>query len=169
MVPPGLSMISVNDRAWKAYSEAKMPRFYFDLSKAKSYLEKAQTPWTPAVSILFALDVALDMLSAEGLQNIFDRHARIGRMTREGVKSCGLTLFADEKHASNTVTSVKGDTFDSGKLVKLMQDEHGIVLAGGQGDLSGKIFRIGHLGLVTENDICGVLEALGKALPKVKS
>jgi aspartate aminotransferase-like enzyme len=169
MVPPGLAMVSLNDNAWKAHAEAKMPRFYFDFSKAKSYLEKGQTPWTPAISIFFALGVALDMLLAEGLQNIFDRHARVARFVRDGVKANGLNLFADEKYASNTVTSVKAESFDPAKLLALLQNEHDVVLTGGQTSLAGKIFRIGHLGWVTEDDMRQVLEALAKVLPKVRS
>ena len=169
MVPPGLAMVSLNDRAWKAHAEAKMPRFYFDFTKAKSYLEKGQTPWTPAVSIFFALGVALDMLLKEGPQNVFERHARIAQFLRDGVKENGLTLFADEKYASNTVTSVKADSFDPAKLLQLLQDEHDVVLTGGQTSLAGKIFRIGHLGWVTEGDMRQVLDALAKVLPKVRS
>ena len=168
MVPPGLALACVSDRAWKAHAEARMPRFYWDFSKAKSFLEKGQTPWTPAVSVFYALEVALDMMEKEGIQNIFARHARLGQMAREGVKSLGLSLFADEKHASNTVTAVASpDGVDSKKLVGTVKDEHGIVLAGGQASLGGKIFRIGHLGYVTEQDVDEVIRELRLALPKV--
>ncbi|MCJ7769237.1 MAG: alanine--glyoxylate aminotransferase family protein, partial [Dehalococcoidales bacterium] len=97
MVPPGLTMVSVSNQAWQANAEATMPRFYWDFAKAKSYLEKGQTPWTPTVSVLFALDVALDMIIKEGIDNIIARQARIAQMTRDGVKALGLPLFADEK------------------------------------------------------------------------
>ena len=106
MVPPGLAMVSVSAEAWKAFEQAKMPRFYWDFGKAKSYLEKGENPWTPAVSIVFALTVALDMILKEGIKNVFARHARVAQMTRDGVKALGLPLFADEKHASNTVTAI---------------------------------------------------------------
>jgi len=168
MVPPALAMISVSDRAWKAYDQAKMPRFYFDVGKAKKYLETDQTPWTPAISVFFALDVALEMMLAEGLEGIFARHERIGKLTREGVKALGLKLLADEKFASNTVSAVKVPEGVDGKaLVKLMREEYDTVLAGGQAALAGKIFRIGHLGLVSEADITACLNALKKALPRV--
>jgi len=167
MVPPGMAMVSVSPKAWEAHSKAKMPRFYWDFTRAKNYLEKGQTPWTPVLSIIFALRVSLDMLLKEGVPNIFARHARIAQLARDGVKALGLPLFADEKYASNTVTSVAAARgLDINKLRKIMREEHQTVLAGGQQTLDGKIFRIGHLGLVTEDDIKAVMAALKVALPK---
>ena len=167
MVPPGLTMVSVSKEAWQAHAEAKMPRFYFDFSKAKSYLEKGQTPWTPAVSIVFALNVALDMILKEGLANVFARHIRVAKAARDGIKSLGLSLFADERYASETVTSVTSPPgLDTKALLKILREEHEVVLSGGQQDLSGKIFRIGHLGWVNEKDIAGVISALKAALPQ---
>ena len=170
MIPPGLTMISISEKAWQAHAEAKMPRFYWDFTKAKSYLEKNQTPWTPAVSLLYGLEITLEMILTEGLPNVFARHAKIGTIARDGVKSLGLSLFADEKYASNTVTAVKvPENLDGAKLLKILREEYSVVLAGGQGKLGGKIFRIGHLGWVTENDIREVLDALSKALPRARS
>jgi aspartate aminotransferase-like enzyme len=167
MVPPGLVMVSISQKGWQAHSTAKMPRFYWDFTKAKSYLEKGQTPWTPALSIVFALSVSLEMMVEEGLPNIVARHARIGKTVRDGVKSLGLSLFADEKYASNTVTAVAASGgLDIKKMRKIMNEERQIVLAGGQQTLDGKIFRIGHLGWVTENDIKAVLSALKVVLPQ---
>ena len=168
MIPPGLAMVSVNERAWKAHAEAMIPRFYWDFSAAKKSVDKDQTPWTPAVSLFFALDVAVDLLLKEGLPNIFDRHARVGHKAREGVRSLGLSLFADEKYASNTVTSINApDGIDANKIRAVMLEEHGIVLAGGQQTMAGKIFRIGHLGKVQESDIDEVIEGLRSVLPKL--
>jgi aspartate aminotransferase-like enzyme len=167
MVPPGLAMVAVSQKAWQANSTATMPRFYWDFAKAKSYLEKGQTPWTPAISVVFALDVALDMILKEGLDNVLARQARIARMTRDGVKALGLKLFADEKYASNTVTSVATpEGLDVPKMLKILREEHDTVLGGGQLHLSGKIFRIGHLGWVTEEDINMVLKSLMIVLPQ---
>ena len=167
MVPPGLAMVSISRLAWQAHAEAKMPRFYWDFSQAKSYLERGQTPWTPAVTVVYALAVALDMILKEGLQNIIDRHARVGTATREGIKSLGLSLFADEAHASNTVTSVAASNgLDTKKMLKILREEQKIVLGGGQQRLDGKIFRIGHLGMVNVEDIGKVISGLKVALPK---
>ena len=170
MVPPGLAMVSVSDKAWQAHAKAKMPRYYWDFTSAKNYLEKGQTPWTPSVSVFFGFTVALDMMLAEGLPNIFSRHARIADLTRSGVKSLGLSLFPDERLASNTITAVKAsEKLNVTKLLQILRDEHNIILAGGQGNLAGKIFRIGHLGWVTEDDIKEVLETMAKVLPQVSS
>jgi len=167
MVPPGLTMVSISPEAWQAHSEAKMPHFYWDFTRAKSYLEKGQTPWTPAVSVVFALSVSLEMMLREGLPNIIARHARVGKAARDGIKSLGLSLFAEESHASNTVTAVAAsDGLDTKKMLKILREEHKVVLAGGQQKLDGKVFRIGHLGWVTENDIEIVMSALKVALPQ---
>ena len=144
-----------------------MPHFYWDFSQAKSYLEKGQTPWTPAISTVFALSVSLEMMLKEGLANIITRHARVGQAARDGVKSLGLSLFAEESHASNTVTAVAAsDGLDIKQMLKVLREEHEIILAGGQQTLAGKIFRIGHLGWVTEGDIKTVISALKVALPQ---
>jgi len=168
MVPPALAMVSVSPRAWEAHAKAKMPRFYFDITTAKDYLGRGQTPWTPAVSVFYGLEVALEMMAKEGLENIFARHRRIGQFVRDGVKSLGLELFADQRFASDTVTAIKvpeGVEFKA--LGKLCREEYDLIIAGGQAKLAGKIFRIGHLGFVSEQDIQAALDVLAKALPRV--
>ena len=169
MVPPGMAMVSVSERGWKAIEQARIPRYYFDYGKAKSYLEKGQTPWTPAVSVYYAMDVALQKLEAEGLPAIHERHARLGQFTRDGVKALGMKLLAvDERYASNTVTAVwVPEGVDQSALSKMMRTEYNTVLAGGQGSLTGKIIRIGHLGLVTQEDLQACLDALKLALPRL--
>jgi len=167
MVPPGLAMVSVSQEGWQAHAKARMPRFYWDFTKAKSYLERGQTPWTPAISTIFALSVSLQMMLDEGLPNIIARHARVGKAARAGIKSLGLSLFAEESHASNTVTAVAASNgLDTKKMLKILREEHQIILSGGQQKLDGKIFRIGHLGWVTEDDIKVVISALKVVLPQ---
>jgi aspartate aminotransferase-like enzyme len=167
MVPPGLTMVSVSADAWKAYANARIPRFYWDYAQAKKYLEKGQTPWTPAISIIFALDVSLDMLLKQGMTGVVAKHQKIADATRQGMKSLGLSLFADEKHASNTVTSVTGpSTLNIKELRRILREEKDIVLGGGQQTLDGKIFRIGHMGWVTEKDIAEVVAEVKAALPR---
>lgn len=167
MVPPGLAFVTMSPRAWQAYETARMPRFYWDLRKSQQTLEKGQTPATPAISILYGLRVALDMLDAEGMAQVFERHARLARMTREGVKRLGQGLLADEARASNTVTAVMPPPGTDVKQLLARLNERGIVLASGQGALSGKIYRIGHLGYVSEADVREVLVALEAVLPAV--
>ncbi len=165
MLPPGLAFVSMSPRAWEANRRATAPRYYFDALKTKEAQDKGQTPWTPALSLYYALDVALEMLEREGWDSVWSRHAAIGAYTRRGVREMGLELLADQQFASNTVTAVKIPAgIDVSALRKLLREEHGVVLAGGQGDLAGKIVRIGHLGLVSEADIDEALDALAKGL-----
>jgi aspartate aminotransferase-like enzyme len=167
MVPPGLTMLSISPEAWKAHESARMPRTYWDFTEAKKYSDRGQTPWTPAVSIVFALDVALDMLLEKGMPAVVARHTRIGDATRTGVKSLGLSLFADPGHASNTVTAVSGPAgLDFKALRRLLREEFDIAVGEGQQTLDGKIFRIGHLGWVTEKDIQEVIAAVAAVLPR---
>lgn len=168
MVPPGLAMVSVSEKAWQAQAEARMPKYYWDFAKAKQFLdEKGQTPWTPAISMFFALAAALELFQQEGLQNILARHERVGSKAREVVKSLGLSLFPQDRCASNTVTAVKAsEGLDVKKLLGILREEHDVVLSGGQQRLEGKIFRIGHLGYVSEEDMDAVGQALRIALPK---
>ena len=168
MVPPGMTMLAISQEAWQANAKAKMPRFYWDLAKAKASLEKGETPWTPAVSIVFGFGISLDMLLKEGLPNVFARHARVAKTAREGARALGLSLLvADEKYASNTVTAIMGTNgLDPKKLNQIMREQYKIVLAGGQGVLEGKIFRIGHLGFVDVTDIDDIMAHLKLALPQ---
>jgi len=167
MAPPGLAMVGLSQEAWQAHSKARMPHFYWDFTRAKSYLEKGQTPWTPAISTVFALSVSLEMMLSEGLPNIIARHARVSKAARDGIKSLGLPLFAEESYASNTVTAVRSpDGLEVKKMLQILREEYQVVLAGGQQTLAGKIFRIGHLGWVTEDDIETVISALRVVLPK---
>jgi aspartate aminotransferase-like enzyme len=117
--------------------------------------------------IIFALAVSLEMMLKEGLPNIFARHARVAGLARDGVKSLGLPLFANESHASNTVTAaVASNGLDIKKMLELLREEHQVVLGGGQQQLGGKIFRIGHMGWVTEEDVKAVISALKVVLPQ---
>ncbi|MFI5258375.1 MAG: pyridoxal-phosphate-dependent aminotransferase family protein [Candidatus Limnocylindrales bacterium] len=164
MVPPGLSFVSVSPRAWDAAVVAKMPKFYFDLAAHKSSAEAGQTPWTPAVSVMFQLDVALDLMEQEGLQEIWRRHAAVGAAVRAGLTALSFKLLADPAFASDTVTGAWiPDDLDwkafNGKLRKL-----GLIVAGGQGNLKGKIFRIGHLGHVTVPNILNAMAVLEQTL-----
>ena len=169
MVPPGLAFIALSERGWQAYESARMPRFYMDVAKARDFLQKGQTPWTPTISVYFGLDVALEKMAAEGLEGVHARHARIGQMVREGVKALGLELLAtDERYASDTVTAIKcPEGVEVAALRKMLEDEQGVVMAGAQAKLAGLAFRIGHLGLVSDEDIRDALDALATVLPKL--
>ncbi|MHB8577895.1 MAG: pyridoxal-phosphate-dependent aminotransferase family protein [Dehalococcoidia bacterium] len=166
MVPPGLAFVSMSSRAWAAHAKSRMPRFYLDLGKAKESAEKGQTPWTPAISLYYGMDVALQMLEAETWPAVFERHQRCADVARRGARGLGLDLLADQRFASNTVTTIKAPAgVNVSDLRKRMREQHEIVLAGGQGSLTGKVFRIGHLGLVSEPEIEAVIVALKQELP----
>ncbi len=169
MAPPGLSMISVSPTAWEAHAEAKMPRYYWDISAAKRYLEIGQTPWTPAVSVFYALQVSLAELEEQGLANVLKHHEEMGRYTREGLKAMGLELYPrDERYASNVVTAVKSpEGMDLKAFLRKLRVEHGVVLAAGQAKLANSIFRVAHLGYVTKDDLDDTLSAIRTVLPQV--
>ena len=170
MCPPGLAMISVSERAWKAAESSTMPSFYFNLADAKKSLKIGQTPWTPAVSLLFGLDFAVQKMLASGdMQAVYDFHREIAGYTRKGLSDMGLELVAkEERFASNTVTAAfvpEGITDEA--LLSMLRDEYDIIAAEGRGLLAGRVFRIGHMGYVTKEDIDGVFDALREALPKL--
>lgn len=160
MIPPGLAMAAASDRAWAAAEQASMPRFYLDLVRHRDALPKGQTPWTPAVGLFFQLEAALTLIEAEGFEGIFARHAACGATARAGVKALGFTPFADPAHASNTVTSVHMPEGGDWSALSKELLSRGLVLAGGQSTLNGKIFRIGHLGDVSVGDIVRAIEVL---------
>ena len=163
MSQPGVAMISVSERAWQANATATMPRFYFDLAKARKSYATGETPWTPAVGVLFGLDVALEMLDKETYPLVFARHTACADAARAGLTALGLRLFADPAHASQTVTAAYvPDGIEWAALNKAMKSR-GLVLAGGQDDLAGKIMRIGHLGSVSVDDVVAAIEIIGTA------
>jgi aspartate aminotransferase-like enzyme len=165
MVPPGLAMVGVSERAWAATERATLPRFYWDFRAARKSLEKGQTPYTPPVSLYFALDVALPMMRAEGREAIFARHQRLGELTRRRARELGLELFADPAHASNTVTAIRVPEGVEGKaLTRALREREAVVVGGGQEHLEGKVIRIGHLGYVHEPDIESCMDAVGHQL-----
>jgi aspartate aminotransferase-like enzyme len=160
MLPPGLAFAMMGARAWEANATAKMPRSYFDLKAAKKSLEKGQTPFTPNVSMIRALGVALDLMLGEGLDNVWRRHHALANACRAWVKASGLDLLADEPHCSDVVTAVRSPEGTSSKdLVSRVRDNHRILISGGQGDLAGKIFRIGHMGCCQLDGLLRTLEA----------
>jgi aspartate aminotransferase-like enzyme len=167
MVAPGLAFVSVSARAWDASKAARMPRFYFDLAAHRSSAESGQTPWTPAVSVMFQLDVALQMMEREGLAQIWRRHAAVGSAARAGLGALGFRLLADPAYASNTVTAAwLPDDLDWKAFNGALRRE-GLVIAGGQGALKGRIFRIGHLGNVTVPAMLGAMGILEAVLAEL--
>ena len=166
MVPPGLAFVWLGEAAWEASESATMPRFYFDLQRARTSLESMQTPWTPSLSIFYGLDKAFETLRAEGLEGIYGRHRAVAQHTRDRVRAMGLQLFArDERFASDTVTAVRWpDEADGPAIAKRAREEFGVVLGGGQQTLRGKIFRVGHMGHFSQEDIDDALDVVERLL-----
>jgi aspartate aminotransferase-like enzyme len=170
MTPPGLAMTSASDAAWERSAAASSPRFYWDWEKTRKGQSTLDAPVTPPVSLVAGLDVALQLLLDEGLEAAFDRHRRLGRACREGLKAMGLELSSPDDDSSAVVTAARApDGIDSDELVLLLRDRHGVTLAPGQGELKGKIFRIGHIGYYDVFDITTALAAVELALVELGS
>jgi aspartate aminotransferase-like enzyme len=160
MAAPGMAMAAVGPRAWAAAETATMPRFYLDLKRHKDTAAAGETPWTPAVAVMYQVDEGLRLMQAEG-DGVFARHAAAQAMTRAGLRALGFELLAADEVASKTVTAAWIPNGLDWKAFNGTLKRHGLVLAGGQGKLKGRIFRLGHLGSVTTDDILaaiGVLE-----------
>lgn len=161
MLPPGLGFVSMSQQAWTAAENARMSRYYFDLQAARKSLEKGQTPWTPNVNMLRGLQASLDLIFEEGLESVWRRHVALAEATRAAMQAAGLELLADPEHASDVVTAVKApEGVDSQQLVRRVKENHGVLISGGQAELRGKIFRIGHMGSCRLNDLLRTLEAV---------
>jgi len=166
MIPPGLSHIAVSERAWMLAEKSDLPSYYFDLKAAKKALDKNDTPWTPAVTLFIGLEKALNMLREEGIENVWARHQKLADSIREGCKALGLKLLSSSP--SNALTAVyvpEGIEFK--KFNSILKQKYGITVAGGQGHLKGKIFRISHLGYYDELDMMTMMAALERTLVEV--
>lgn len=167
MIPPGLGFVCVSPKAWEAYKTAKLPRFYLDLGAYKKAASKNSNPFTPPVNLVVALQEALRMMKAEGLESIFARHQRLMIATREAIKSLSLPLFAADEAASPAITAVAPISVEAEQIRSVMKKRFDIALAGGQDHLKGKIFRIGHLGFVSDRDIISAIGSLEATLEQL--
>ncbi len=163
MTPPGIGLVSVSEAALAARGSS--PRFYFDWERTRTGQAKLDSAFTPAVSLVRGLDVALGLLLDEGLEAAFDRHIRLGRACREGAKAMGLELFSPDEDRSAVVTAVlTPEGIDAGELRLALRDRYGVTVAGGHGDLKNRLFRIGHIGYYDVFDIVAALAAVELAL-----
>ena len=164
-VPPGMSILFLGARALEAMESAKTPRFYFDLRRYRKARDQGNFPFTPAISLLYALDVALDLLLKEGASNVHARHRRVAEAARREAKALGLELFAEERFSSPTVTAIHlPPGIDEPALMERLRTKHRTILARGQERLMGQIVRVGHLGFVEEPEIRSAIDSLGIAL-----
>ncbi|HEX5824785.1 MAG TPA: alanine--glyoxylate aminotransferase family protein [Candidatus Limnocylindrales bacterium] len=160
MAAPGLAMIAASDRGWAATETARMPRFYLDIRTHRDSAAAGETPFTPAIAVVFQVDEGLRLMQAEGKDGVFARHEACAAASRAGLAALGFELLADPRFASKTVTAAKLPEGHEWKPFNTAIKAHGVVLAGGQGKLAGKIFRLGHLGSVTVDEILGVIAVL---------
>jgi aspartate aminotransferase-like enzyme len=161
MTPPGLAFVAVSPAAWAAHATATAPRFYFDFTAARRSLVADQTPWTPAVSLFYALAAALRLIRDAGLENRWQRHARVAEHVRRRVGEIGLELVADPRFASPTVTAVRVPAgVDGDAFRRRLAAEQRVIVAGGQGPLKGRILRLGHMGHLIERDVDAALDAI---------
>ena len=168
MTPPGLALAAVSEAVWEPEGRSSLPRYYFDWERTRKAQEALDAPFTPAVSLVLGLNVALGLLLEEGLDAVFDRHVRLGRACREGAKAMGLELFSPDDDSSAVVTAIKTPPgIDATELVGLLRDRHGVQLAKGHGPLASTVFRIGHIGYYDVFDVATALAAVELGLAEL--
>jgi len=169
MLPPGLAMVAVSQKAWKVVENNKSPRFYLSLPAAKKSYDKWNTAYTPGVTLFAGLDASLDMMMTEGMDNVYARHKLLAKAARAAVKAIGLELFVpDDAYASPVITAVKApEGINGDDIRKVLKKEFGVTFAGGQGIMKGKIFRIAHMGFSDKMDIIIAISALEMALARI--
>lgn len=166
MCPPGLGFVSVSEKAANAIKNSKTPQFYFSLAKALKQLEANTTPFTPAVNLIYGAEAATDMLIEEGMENVWKRHARLAAAARAAMKAINCDLYA--QNPANTVTTVSvPEGVEGGKIVKTLREKHGMIIAGGQDHLKGKIFRFATLGWYNEFDLLTIVQAIELTLAEL--
>ncbi|MBP1655760.1 MAG: aminotransferase [Bacteroidetes bacterium] len=165
MIPPGLAFVALSQKARAAMERATLPRFYFDLRRALAAAETNDTPWTPAIALVAALDLALAHMKEEGMDRIWERHKRLALGLRAGIEALGLRLFSDSpSYAVTPVWLPEGMSWKH--FQSALKTENGVTIAGGQGEFTGRIFRIAHLGYFDELDMVAVVAALERALAR---
>ena len=164
MLPPGVAFCALGEKAWAKSKTSTLPKYYFNLTEERKSVAKNEAHFTPAVSIIIGLREVLRMLDKEGLPNVFKRHDRLARATRAGVEALGLELFARATPSPALTAVVSPSGVDSEKIVRAYAQAHNITIAGGQGEMKGKVFRLGHMGYAAEFDVIVALAALEQVL-----
>jgi aspartate aminotransferase-like enzyme len=164
MLPPGLGFCALSEKAWAKSKTSTLPKYYFNLAEERKCVAKNEAHFTPAVSIIIGLREVVRMLEQEGLANVFKRHDRLARATRAGAEALGLELFAKATPSPALTALVAPKGVDSEKIVAAYSRAHNITIAGGQGEMKGKIFRLGHMGYAAEFDVITALAALEQVL-----
>jgi len=160
MAAPGLAMVAASERAWEAMETARMPRFYLDLRKHRDSMVDGETPWTPAIAVAFQVDEGIRLMNAETQAGVFARHIACAAAAQAGLQALDFELFAEPTHRSRTVTAALIPDGLDWKAFNAELKRRDLVVAGGQGRLAGKVFRLGHLGSVTVEEIVEAIETL---------
>ncbi len=166
MLPPGLGFVAFSDRAWEKTKQAKLPRFYFDLNLERKNQQKGSGAFTPAVSLIFGLRAALEMMEREGLEKVYARHARMCRATRAAATALGLNLLAPQSPSPAATGIYMPDGIDADEVLDYLRDKMNVTLAEGQDQLKGKVIRIAHVGYMGAFDVITAIAALEMALRK---
>lgn len=167
MLPPGLAFVGVSEQAWEKARASKGHKYYLDWQLYQKAAATSESPFTSAVSLLYQMDESLKMLAAEGADARFRRHRLMRDMVRAGLTALGFPLYVEEAHASPTLTAARGGSVDVEKLRRAVAAKTGVILAGGQGELKGEIFRIGHMGAATPLDMVTTLAAIEMGLAEI--
>ncbi|HEY1976647.1 MAG TPA: alanine--glyoxylate aminotransferase family protein [Candidatus Baltobacteraceae bacterium] len=168
--PPGIAMFAASQRAWERMERSAVPRFYFDARKAREFAKSGQTPWTPPISIIYALEVALDRYHAEGQEAVCKRHARYASAVRAALEALGFTIFSRPgAHSVTVIAAYPPDGVDATAFLKRLRERYGVVLSGGQGEFAGKIVRFGTMGDVSEGDVIGAIGAIELTLADLEA
>jgi len=166
MLPPGLSFLSLSPRAKERVEKSSSPRYYWDLREYEGFAQRGVTPYTPAISLFFGLQEVLSMFEEEGMEGVWARHKRLAQATRRGIEALGLQPFSRRPSNGLTVVRIPAD-LDGERLLEVLRSDFGVLLAHGQEELRGRIFRLAHMGWVAEGDILRVIGALELALRKL--
>ena len=170
MCPPGLLIAAIGPRAWDAHQRSTYPRFFWDISEARKWAEQGMTPTTPPLSMLYAFRAALEMIADEGIEQVWERHRRLGAMTREGITTSGMQLFAEHGFESDSVTAfLPPPDVTAGQFLELLRRDYGVEAQGGQAHLADRLIRIGHMGWVHEPEIRQAIDAVADASARLSS
>jgi aspartate aminotransferase-like enzyme len=162
--PPGLSFLAFNERAWEVSAHCKSPRFYWDLNQYRKWLQDSgQTPWTPAISLFYALKAALSQILVEGIDEFWARHKHVAEYLRKRVADAGLRIFPENPSNALTVIQMPNGV-DGTAIVKTVKERDKMLLANGQAEMRGKIVRIGHMGAIGKTEVGKAFDAFLAAL-----
>jgi aspartate aminotransferase-like enzyme len=170
MCPPGLLIVAAGPRAWDAHQRSTYARFFWDISEAKKWADQGMTPTTPPLSMLYAFRAALGMINDEGIELVWERHRRLGVMTRDAVAAAGLRLFAQQGFESDSVTAfLPPPDVTAGQLLDMLRRDYGVEAQGGQAHLADCLIRVGHMGWVHEPEMRQAIEAIADASARLSS